>query len=185
MYQDIFPDNFFCSGRGVGNFTRLESGFGGYMLVPIVLVGDMIALEVMLKSKWRKNTKYMFFLPVLFFMMCIRANTVNLPFYHFKNNLFDGNFSLFVIAFAATVIFFLHAWARKVKYADILSAVTLLVFILADIKMEQLKHFNIPPGYYSSVGNAYFELAGMASSQCYFCNCVLLWSYLDWFNNYS
>ena len=133
----------FYGGKGVGPYSKLETGFNIYMLIPLVFAACVLLIEygIANKKQWVQNAALAG--PFLFFLMAIPVLATPRPYYLFLESVLGKNGNPFVFAAIAAVIFYVYALFRRIKYMEISLAAVLLLISLGEIKLGMLNSVGI------------------------------------------
>ena len=134
----------FYGGSGVGPYSKLETGFNIYMLIPMMLVVCVLLVEygIAQRKQWVQNAALAG--PVLFFLMAVPVLDTPRPYYLFLESVLGKNGSPFIFSIAATVLFYGYAVIRRIKYTEISFAVVLLLVSLGEARFGMLHTIGIP-----------------------------------------
>ena len=134
----------FYGGSGVGPYSKLETGFNFYMLIPMMLAACVLLVEygIAQRKQWVQNVALAG--PVLFFLMAIPVLDTPRPYYLFLESVLGKNGSPFIFSIGATVLFYGYAIIRRIKYTEISFAVVLLLASLAEARLGMLQTIGIP-----------------------------------------
>ncbi len=136
----------FHAGQGVGPYTRLETGFGMYMLLPFFAVLLTLFLEHAVQASNRRLQKLVLAGPAIFLLFALAAQL-----FHTKAALEFvklagmGTNPAFLIAALSSIAFLLYAVLRKVTHAEAALALTLAACALADNGTRFLASIGVPP----------------------------------------
>ena len=142
----------FYAGKGVGPFSQLETGFGFYMLIPLALTAMILRLELNLERGNRMQTVISMIAPVLLTLLAVMPSVGTGSEIHrrFLSGAVGAEGSPMLPAFAGTLLFYLYAWSRRVKYSDVI--VCAVLFLAMPLNMHY--HFlpqNPLPGWIPGV----------------------------------
>ncbi|MHB9138485.1 MAG: hypothetical protein ACYC4Q_03685, partial [Victivallaceae bacterium] len=131
---------------------QLETGFGFYMLIPLALAAMILLLEFNLERGRRLQTVISMIAPVLLTLLAVMPSTgAGSEIYRrFLSGAVGADGSPMLPAFAGTLLFYLYAWSRRVKYSDII--VCAVLFLAMPLNMHY--HFlpqNLLPGWIPGV----------------------------------
>ena len=133
----------FYGGKGVGPYSKLETGFNIYMLIPLVLAACVLLVEygVANKKQWVQNVALGG--PVLFFLMSIPLLATPRPYYLFLESVLGKGGNPFIFAGIAAVIFYVYAIFKRIKYMEISLVAVLLLISLGEIKLGMIHSIGI------------------------------------------
>jgi prepilin-type processing-associated H-X9-DG protein len=135
----------FIPGKGVGPFSRLETGFDLYMIIPSLLAFAVLFSEHAKASKNLNAQKIVLAIPLLFYMTLFSGVLSRSWLYHESLMALTGQSKTpFPVAAAAAIIFYAYAWVRRIKYADIAFIVSLTIPFMVDMLVGYLPSLGIP-----------------------------------------
>ena len=134
----------FYGGSGVGPYSKLETGFDFYMLIPMMLTACVLWVEygIAQRKQWVQNVALAG--PALFFLMSIPFLDTPRPYYLFLESVLGKNGSPFIFSIGATVLFYGYAIIRRIRYTEISFAIVLLLASLAEARLGMLQTIGIP-----------------------------------------
>ena len=134
----------FYGGRGVGPYSKLETGFSMYMLIPLVLSACILLIEygIANRKQWVQSAALAG--PVLFFLMVIPIFHRPRPYYIFLEAVLGKNGNPLIFGAAAALIFYVYALIRRIKYTEISLAAVLLLMTIGEAELGIGRTFYIP-----------------------------------------
>lgn len=135
----------FFPGSGFGPYGKMESGFGFYMLIPLVFSALILLLEraLVTKDKWL-SVLALSGPGVFFLLMTFCLGSHSRLYYEFYRTIFGKNVTPAMIALATSGIFYLYATIRGAKFADSLLLGVLLGSAFYDVKADFLRGIHVP-----------------------------------------
>jgi hypothetical protein len=133
----------FYGGKGVGPYSKLETGFNIYMLIPLVFAACVLLVEygIANRKQWVQSAALVG--PILFFLMAIPVLATPRPYYLFLESVLGKNGSPFIFAAIAAVLFYIYALFRRIKYTEISLGAVLLLISLGEIKLGMVNSLGI------------------------------------------
>lgn len=134
----------FYGGRGVGPYSKLETGFSMYMLIPLVLAACILLVEygIANRKQWVQSAALAG--PVLFFLMIIPVFHRPRPYYIFIEALLGKNGNPLVFSATAALLFYAYALVRRIKYTEISLAAVLVLMTIGESELGISRTFYIP-----------------------------------------
>jgi prepilin-type processing-associated H-X9-DG protein len=135
----------FIPGKGVGPFTRLETGFDLYMIIPILMAFAVLFTEHAKASKNFRAQKIVLGIPLLFYMTLLSGVLSRSRLYYDSLTALTGqDASPYPVIAVASILFCAYAWIRKIKYADIVFIVSLTIPFMLDLKTGYMTSIGVP-----------------------------------------
>jgi hypothetical protein len=151
----------FYGGKGVGPYSKLETGFNIYMLIPLVFSACVLLVEygIANRKQWVQNLALVG--PVLFFLMAIPLLATPRPYYLFLEAVLGENGNPFIFAATGAVVFYIYALFRRIKYTEISLAAVLLLISLGEIKLGMIHSIGIASWIPVAVTASVFALVAL------------------------
>ena len=121
----------FYGGKGIGPYTRLESGFGFYMLLPYLLVGAVLLLEYVMHAPSRRAWYAALLLPAV--MPLLGMQVPNTAAGMVFLSALPGHFRPVSAALLLTAGYYCYAWIRGLRGAAVMFHLSLLGMAVAQI----------------------------------------------------
>ena len=134
----------FYGGKGVGPYTKLETGFSLYMLIPLVLSACVLLVEYGIANRKQWVQSLALAGPTLFFLMVIPVFHRPRPYYIFLEAVLGKNGNPFIFAAIAALLFYAYALVRRIKYTEISLAAVLLLLTVSEAKLGMVHTLGIP-----------------------------------------
>ena len=147
---------------GVGPYTRLETGFGAYMLIPFLTALLVVFLEYAIISSNQRLLRAALFCPAIFLFLAAAAQA-----FHTKGSLeLSGLAGLgthppLLIAAFGSIMFYIYAAARRVRHAEAALSVGLALCLMFEVKTRFLSSVGVPELAVTLAMGASFLLASI------------------------
>ncbi len=135
----------FFGGKGVGPYSQLETGFGLYMLIPFFLCLLVLLNEHALRHGKKVFQYILLVAPALFFLLAVINPVAKAELHRQFLEVVGKNASPLLFAFAASLIYYLYAWIRGIKFAEAGMVLLLLLALLLDLPSTEA--FSVPDIY--------------------------------------
>ncbi|MFA6100751.1 MAG: hypothetical protein WCV67_05345 [Victivallaceae bacterium] len=136
----------FYAGKGAGPFSNMETGFDLYMLIPIALASMILLLEFNLERNNQRQVVISMAAPVILSLMAglPSARAGSEIYCRFLSGAVGSNGSPMLIAIVGTLLFYLYAWYRRVKYSDIIVCAVLFLALPLNMRYQFLSGYHLP-----------------------------------------
>ncbi len=135
----------FVPGKGFGSFRLMDTGFGAYMLIPFLLAAAILLLEHGLTAASPRLVATALAAPLAFVCMVpFSPMTGTSAYAQFARAAVGSNGSLLAVAVLGTLALYGYAWWRKVRSAEVLFLIALVLGTAADWRTDCLVAVGMP-----------------------------------------